>query len=42
MLMQTPMGKMKLNITGDVLGDRITGKMKAGFISMNFIGTRKK
>lgn len=41
MKMKTPMGNMKLTVTGDVKGDEIFGKMKAGFVSLDFTGKRK-
>lgn len=41
MELKTPMGKMKLKVTGEVSGDTITGTMKTGPMSMSFSGKRK-
>lgn len=41
MKMQTPLGKMKVTVSGEVIDDEITGQMKAGPMKMNFTGKRK-
>lgn len=41
MKMKTPMGKFKVAVNGEVVGDEITGTMKAGPMKMNFVGKRK-
>lgn len=42
MKMKTPVGTMKVNVSGEVKGDEIFGKMKAGFVSLDFSGKRIK
>ena len=36
----TPMGKMRAKVTGEVSGDSISGKLRAGLISASFSGAR--
>lgn len=36
----TPLGTMRFKVTGAVTGDTISGKMRAGLISVGFTGTR--
>ena len=36
----TPMGTMTFKVTGEVAGDRISGKLRAGLIGATFAGTR--
>ena len=36
----TPMGTMAFKVTGEVSGDRISGKLRAGLIGATFSGTR--
>lgn len=40
MKMQSPMGKLKTNVTGTVDGDSISGKMKMLIGNMTYAGTR--
>jgi|GEM_PF-105713 len=42
MMMATPLGKMEIKVSAELYGDRLTGTMTAGPMSMNFIGTRRK
>lgn len=36
----TPLGNMRFKVTGKVVGDTISGKMKAGLIGVKFSGKR--